>query len=236
MELNISCIMGGKKRDNCSLGQGSSKFFIIEPNVHLLYHHLRARPHLEEVSLLIMYVLPNCVIWSMVHNYIWNVNKLRTFIGDVPAASQVVCLMCISCVWRTLLHVCHTDTRTNLLYRPGSEPATQRGTPNTHIHTHNTHAHTRWHTNHTHTYTHTHASARAHTDTHMRARTHTHTHTQTHEHIYTQTHTQTHTHTQHNTHTHTHTGTAKLLSFRRFNAHVYPKFMAFRNLFHYILL
>ena len=45
-----------------------------------------------------MYVLPKCVIWSMVHNYIWNVNKLHTFNMDVPVVSQVVCFLCIRCV------------------------------------------------------------------------------------------------------------------------------------------
>jgi len=35
----------------------------------------------------------------------------------------------ISCVPRCLLHVCHIETRPNLLNRSGSEPTAQRGTP-----------------------------------------------------------------------------------------------------------
>jgi len=40
----------GGKRDNCSVDQGSPKFFISEPNVRLLYNYLRTRPPLKEVS------------------------------------------------------------------------------------------------------------------------------------------------------------------------------------------
>jgi len=39
---------------------------------------------------------------------------------------------CISCVPRCLLHVCHTETRTNVLQKAGSESAAQRETPPTH--------------------------------------------------------------------------------------------------------
>ena len=84
---------------------------------------------------------------------------------------------CISCVPRALLHVCHTETRSNLTNRREVNLQCIEG--------HHTHTQT-------HTYRHTHHTTH-HTTPHIHTH-HTHTHT-------------THTHTPHHTHTHTPTHT-----------------------------